>query len=207
MGEGSTLGRLGHRSGRRRAMPVVVAGLAATGVPIGALWAWIAPPIHGVVALTRKGERVHAYLGPESDHFFAAPALMSGLLSVLAVVAAVLLWQWRAYRGPGMVVAQSVGLVAAAAVAAGVAALAVHQRYGALDIDGAPVNPDNRVHYVTEAPPVFFGHTSLQLAACPLLPAAVAALVWALCAAASARDDLETSAETLSASDARTAHP
>ncbi|EUA41487.1 hypothetical protein I552_0016 [Mycobacterium xenopi 3993] len=45
---------------------MVVAG--RRGVVIGALWAWIAPPIHGVVALTHEGERVHDYLGNEADH-------------------------------------------------------------------------------------------------------------------------------------------
>jgi hypothetical protein len=170
---------------------VVVAGaLATAGVLVGALWAWIAPPIHGVVALTRTGERVYAYLGPEPDHFFAAAALMLGLLGVAAVVAAALVWQWRAHRGPGMVGALSGGLVAAAALSTTVAALLVHRRYGVVDIDGAPVTAEDRVYYVTEAPPVFFGHTGLQIAASLLLPAATAALVYGLCAASSARDDL-----------------
>ena len=68
---------------------------------IGAWWAWIAPPIHAVVALTKAGERVHDYLGSESDHFFVAPCLMLGLLTVVAVVAPVLVWQRREHRGPG----------------------------------------------------------------------------------------------------------
>ncbi|WP_156744962.1 DUF2567 domain-containing protein, partial [Mycobacterium sp. E2238] len=82
---------------------IVIAGLgsAAAGVLAGGLWAWIAPPIHAVVALTRAGERVHDYLGTESEHFFDAPCLMLGLLTVLAVVAPVLGWQWRERRGPG----------------------------------------------------------------------------------------------------------
>ena len=93
----------------------MVLGLTVTGVVVGALWAWIAPPIHAVVALTRSGERVHDYLGTESDHFFDAPCLMLGLLTVVAVVAPVLVWQWRERRGPGMVVALAVGLVTCAA--------------------------------------------------------------------------------------------
>ena len=77
----------------------MVAGLAVAGALVGALWAWLAPPIHGVVALTKSGERVKAYLGNEADHFFIAAFLIVGMLGVLAVVAAVLLWQWRAHRG------------------------------------------------------------------------------------------------------------
>ncbi len=84
--------------------------------------AWIAPPIHGVVALDHSGERVHDYLGTESEHFFVAAVLMLGLLSVVSVVAPVLVWQWGEHRGPGMVAALSIGLVAAAAAAAAVGA-------------------------------------------------------------------------------------
>jgi hypothetical protein len=52
------------------------------------------------------------------------------------------------------------------------------------------VTPEHRVHYVTEAPAVFFGHTPLQIATTILLPAGAAALVYALCALATKRDDL-----------------
>jgi uncharacterized membrane protein len=180
---------------------VTVAGLAAAGVLVGVLWACIAAPIHGVVALTRDGERLQAYLGPEADHFFAAAALMLGLLGVVAVIAAALVWQWRAHRGPGMVAALLIGLVAAAALSMLVAALLVHQRYDVVDIDTAPVTPDDRVHYFAEAPPVFFGHTVLQITASLLLPAAAAGLVYGLCAAASGRDDLGGYPPTVTAND------
>lgn len=178
------------RTSRRTAIGAVVAGLAVTGVLIGALWALIAPPIHGVVALTHEGERVHDYLGNEADHFFVAAFLMLGVLTVFAVVAPVLVWQWRAHRGPGMVAGLSIGVVGAAAAAAGVGALLVRLRYGAIDIARAPVTRDHRVHYFVEAPPVFFGHTPLQVACTLLLPAATAALVYALLVAAATRDDL-----------------
>ena len=56
------------------------------------------------------------------------------MLGVLAVVAAVLVWQWRAHRGPVMVAALAVGAAAAAGAAAGVGAVLVHWRYGAIDI-------------------------------------------------------------------------
>ena len=55
------------RISRRRAVAITVAGLTVAGALIGALWAWLAPPIHGVVALTKSGERVKAYLGNEAD--------------------------------------------------------------------------------------------------------------------------------------------
>lgn len=176
---------------RSWALAVVAAGLAVTGTIVGAVWARITPPIHGVVALTRdETARVLAYLGPESDHFFTAAALMLGLLGAVAVVAAAAVWQWRPHRGPGMVVALSVGLVSAAGLATGVGALLVRRRYGVVEIDAAPVSADDRFYYFAEAPPVFFGHAPLQVVASLLVPAAAAALVYALCAAASARDDL-----------------
>ena len=145
------------RISRRRAALIVVIGLAMAGTLIGALWAWIAPPIRGVVALTRSGERVRAYLGNEADHFFIGAFLIVGMLSVLAVVAAVLVWQWRAHRGPILVAALSVGSAAAAAAAAGVGAVLVRWRYGTIDVAAAPISPGHRVHYVTEAPPCSSG--------------------------------------------------
>ncbi|MGH3970134.1 MAG: DUF2567 domain-containing protein [Mycobacterium sp.] len=178
------------RTSRRRAIGTVAAGLLLTGVPIGGLWAWIAPAVHGVVALTPDGDRVHDYLGDESEHFFVAPVLMLGLVSVVAVVAAVLVWQWRAHRGPGMVAGLCAGVVGTAAAAAGVGAVLVHLHYGTVNLDVAPVTHDNPVYYFTEAPPVLFGHTALQVACTLLLPAAAAALVYAALVAATARDDL-----------------
>nr|WP_083562175.1 DUF2567 domain-containing protein [Mycobacterium malmoense] len=162
----------------------------ATGVVIGGLWAWIAPPIHAVVAITRAGERVHDYLGSESGHFFDAPCLMLGLLTVLAVVAPVLAWQWRGRRGPAMVAGLSIGMVTAAAVASAIGAALVRLSYGALNFDAVPLSGRPSVAYVIEAPPVFFSHGPLQVAATLLWPAGIAALVYALLAAANARDDL-----------------
>jgi hypothetical protein len=178
------------RFSRRRAALTVVVGWAVAGALVGALWSRIAPPIHGVVALTRSGDRARAYLGEEADHFFVAAFLIVGLLAVLAVVAAVLVWQWRAHRGPVLVAALALGAAAAAAAAAGVGAVLVHLRYGSVDVAGAPISPQHRVHYVTEAPAVFFGHAPLQIAATILFPAAIAALVYALIAVSTSRDDL-----------------
>jgi hypothetical protein len=178
------------RISRRRAVTTTVAGLTLAGVVVGALWAWLAPAVHGVVALTKSGERVKAFLGNEADHFFIAAFLIVGMLGAVAVVAAVLLWQWRAHRGPAMVAALAIGVAAAAGAAAGVGAVLARWRYGAIDIAGAPVTPEHRVHYVIEAPAVFFGHGPLQIAATVLLPAAAGALVYALMAVSTARDDL-----------------
>jgi Protein of unknown function (DUF2567) len=178
------------RTSRRRAFFAIAAGLLIAGALVGGLWAWIAPPIHGVVALTHDGERLHNYLGDESDHFFVAAFLMLGLLNVVAAVAAVLAWQWRAHRGPAMVAGLCASVVIAAAAAVGVGVLLVHLRYGAVDFAAAPVSHDHPVHYFTEAPPVFFGRTPWQIACTLLLPAATAALAYAVPVAATARDDL-----------------
>jgi hypothetical protein len=174
----------------RRALAVVIIGLTVTGVLIGALWAYLAPPIHGVVALSKSGDRIKAYLGNEADHFFISAVLLVGMLAVIAVVAAVLIWQWRAHRGPAMVAALAIGAGLAAGAAAGVGALLVHERYGTIDIAGAPVSPEHRVHYVIEAPAVFFGQSPLQVAVTILFPVAIAAVVYALMAVSTARDDL-----------------
>lgn len=178
------------RISRRRAAVIIVAGLTLAGVAVGALWAWLAPAIHGVIALTKDGDRIRAYLGNEGDHFFTAAFLLLGMTSVVAVVAAVLVWQWRAHRGPMLVAALSIGCAAAAAVAAVVGAVLVRMRYGIIDVAAAPLSPDNRVHYVVEAPPVFFGHTPLLIAVTLMFPAATAALVYSLIAVATPRDDL-----------------
>lgn len=178
------------RSARVRAVVTVALGAAATGLVIGGLWAWIAPPIRAVVAITRAGERVHDYLGTESEHFFIAPSLLLGLLTALAVVGAVLVWQRREHRGPAMVVGMSLGMVAAAAVAAGTGALLVRLRYGALNFDAVPLSGSPSVAYVVQAPPVFFALDVPQVAVTLMWPAGIAALVYALLAAADARDDL-----------------
>jgi len=175
---------------RPSAIVRTVLGLSAAGVLIGGLWGWIAPPIHTVVAITHAGDRVHDYLGSESEHFFVAPCLMLGLLTVLAVVVPVLAWQWREHRGPGMVVGLAIGMVGAAVAASGVGALLARLRYGALNVDAVPLSGKPAVAYVIQAPPVFFAHGPLQVAATLLWPAGIAALVYALLAAGSAHDDL-----------------
>jgi hypothetical protein len=175
---------------RRRAAITVTAGLLPVGALVGALWAWLAPPIKGAVVLTHSGERLHEYLGSEADHFFVSAFLMLGLLNVVAAVAAVLAWQWRPHRGPGMVTGLCTGVVIAAGAAVGVGVLLAHLRYGTPDFAAAPVSHEHPLYYVTEAPSVFFGPSWLQGACTLLIPAATAALVYAVPVAATARDDL-----------------
>jgi hypothetical protein len=178
------------RISRRRAAITVTAGLLPVGALVGALWAWLAPPIKGAVALTHSGERLHEYLGSEADHFFVSAFLMLGLLNVVAAVAAVLAWQWRPHRGPGMVTGLCTGVVIAAGAAVGLGVLLAHLRYGTPDFAAAPVTHEHPLYYVTEAPSVFFGPSWLPSACTLLIPAATAALVYAVPVAATARDDL-----------------
>ncbi|RFD27288.1 DUF2567 domain-containing protein [Mycobacterium uberis] len=178
------------RPPRVRVIVRVVLGLAVTGVLIGGLWAWIAPPIHVVAAFTRTGERVHNYLGDESEHFFVAPCLMLGVLTVVAVMTSVLVWQWREYRGPGMVTGLAIGSMACVATATTVGALLVWMRYGAVNFDALLLSDDQKVAHVVQAPPVFFAHGPLQVAATVLWPTGIAALVYAALAAANGHDDL-----------------
>jgi hypothetical protein len=83
-----------------------------------------------------------------------------------------------------------VGSIAAAGAAAGVGALLVRWHYGPVPFDSAPVSPEHRIFYYSEAPPVFFAHGPLQIATTLLFPAAIAALTYALLAVATPRDDL-----------------
>jgi hypothetical protein len=168
----------------------VVAGLILSGAALGAAWASIAPPIHTITGLTKSGERVDAFLGKEADNQFVAVAILIGLLATLAIVSAVLVWQWRAHRGPVLAFALWAGQLGAAAAAAGAGAWLAHRRYGTPDRAGASLTPESRVAYFTEAPPVFPGHHPLQIAVTLLLPAALAALVYALMTVATPRDDL-----------------
>lgn len=188
MTRGSTIAQ--PRRSTTAAAVIVVVALTISGAVVGALWAWIAPPIHTITALSRSGEQVEAFLGAEADNLFVAAAMLTGLLCMLAVCSSVLVWQWRAHRGPTLAAALWIGQLAAGAAAAGKGATLVHWRYGSPDRQGLQLSPQNRVHYFTEAPPVFFGHGPLQIAVTLLLPAALAALVYALLAAAAPRDDL-----------------
>ena len=81
-----------------------------------------------------------------------------------------------------------VAAVGGAAVGAGLVRLS----YGALNFDAVTLTKSPSVAYVTQAPPVFFSSGPLQIAVSLLWPAGIAALVYAVRAAADARDDLGT---------------
>ncbi|MCV7422807.1 DUF2567 domain-containing protein [Mycobacterium yunnanensis] len=178
------------RLSRVQAAIRVVAALVVAGVVVGLAWAWLAPPIQLVIALTKSGDRVRGYVGDESDLLFLGAFVMTGLLFVMAVAAAVATWQWRSHRGPVMVAALAVGSLLASGAAAGVGAAVARWRHGAVDVMGAPVSPEHRVFYTHEAASVFFGSGPFQIAASVVIPAGVAALVYALCALSTKRDDL-----------------
>jgi hypothetical protein len=167
---------------------VITAAMAVGGVGAGAIWALIAPPATGLVGVTRSGKRIHDYVGNDAEHFFDSAVMMTGLLFALAVISAVLMWQWRSVRGPVTVIGLFTGGIAATGAAAGVGAGIARLRHGHTDIGAVPA--DHKIHYVTEAPAVFFGHTPLQIVAALVLPSAVAALTYAIIAAGSADDDL-----------------
>ena len=167
---------------------MVTVGMAVAGGAAGAVWTLLAPPVHSVVVVTKSGKRVHEFLGNEADHYFDSAVMMSGLLIGLGVISAVLVWQRRQRRGPAMTIGLTAGGLTAAAAAAGTGAGLARLRYGHIDIEGVPA--DHKVHYFTEAPSVFFGHSPLQVLTILLLPAAAATLTYAMMAAASAYDDL-----------------
>jgi hypothetical protein len=89
-----------------------------------------------------------------------------------------------------MVIGLCIGVVIAAGAAVGVGVLLVHLRYGTPKFAAALVSRDHPLYYITEAPSAFFGPSWLQRACTLLLPAATAALVYAVPVAATARDDL-----------------
>jgi hypothetical protein len=180
----------GPRLSNLRAAIRVALGLVGVGVVLGVAWAFVAPPIQLVIALTKSGDRVRGYVGDESDLLFLGAFVMTGLLFAMAVAASVAAWQWRPHRGPMMVAALSVGSLAAAGAAAGVGAAVARLRHGVVDVAAAPVSAEHRVFYTHEAPSVFFGSGPFQVAASIVIPAGVAALVYAICALSTRRDDL-----------------
>ena len=74
------------RRSKTAAAVIVVVALTMCGAGLGALWAWIAPPIHTITALTRSGDRIDAFLGTEADNHFVAAAMYIGLLSMLCLL-------------------------------------------------------------------------------------------------------------------------
>ncbi|WP_078288091.1 DUF2567 domain-containing protein [Mycobacterium sp. D16R24] len=174
-----------------RAAAIVLGGLTAAGALVGALWSVIAPGVHGAIADTRDNGRVFVHLGNEADNYFIATTMLMGMATVVAVIVSAAAWQWRSHRGPMMVGALTLGALAGSEVAAGVGAALVRLRYGVLDIAGARLEEGHRIKYVVEAPAVFYGHTTAQIAVTLALAPCLAAVTYMFCVVACARDDLD----------------
>jgi hypothetical protein len=114
-----------HRLGRDELRADLPAGLrcaailVVVGLPLGALWAFLAPVVH-VVALPGGGSGVPA---GEADHAFDAVAIHVLLIAAFGVIAAAVAWRRRHRRGPVMLVALVAGSLVGAWVAGRVGAL------------------------------------------------------------------------------------
>ncbi|GLZ47333.1 hypothetical protein Acsp06_35180 [Actinomycetospora sp. NBRC 106375] len=114
-------GRLG-REELREDVPAALryaAILLVVGLPLGALWALLAPVVH-VVALPGAG--IGSPAG-EADHAFDAVAIHVLLVASFGVIAGAVAWRRRHRRGPVMLIAVVLGSLAGAWVAGRVGAL------------------------------------------------------------------------------------
>lgn len=114
-------GRLG-RAELREDVPAALryaAILAVIGLPLGALWALLAPVVH-VVTLPGTGTGSPA---GEADHTFDAVAINVLLVASFGVIAGAVAWRRRHRRGPVMLVGLVVGALVGAWVAGRIGAL------------------------------------------------------------------------------------
>ena len=79
--------------------------LVVIGLPLGALWALLAPVVH-IVALPGAGTGSPA---GEADHAFDAVAIHVLLVASFGVIAGAVAWRRRHRRGPVLLVAAAVG--------------------------------------------------------------------------------------------------
>ena len=93
--------------------------LAVIGLPLGALWALLAPDVH-TVALPGTGTGSPA---GEADHAFDAMAIHVLMIAAYGVIAAAVAWRRRHRRGPVMLVALVLGSLVGAWLAGRVGAL------------------------------------------------------------------------------------
>jgi hypothetical protein len=93
--------------------------LVVVGLPLGALWALLAPVVH-VVALPGAGTGSPA---GEADHAFDAVAIHILLVASFGVIAGAVAWRRRHRRGPVMLAALVVGTLVGGWVAGRVGAL------------------------------------------------------------------------------------
>jgi hypothetical protein len=191
--EGSPAGQAAERDGSfRRFLPfaVVAAAVAAAGLPLGLLWAWLAPDTP--VRVAQDGLR---YAEPQPEQVAAADVWFALLGLAAGVVVAVAAWVLvPRLRGPGALVAVVVGLVGAGLVAwwlgrqvglAGYEAALAQAEPGTLL--GRP--PDLRVAGARWWPPGVGG--------VPLAPAMSAAITYTLLAAWSRYPALRADGEPL----------
>ncbi|MEJ2865828.1 DUF2567 domain-containing protein [Actinomycetospora flava] len=93
--------------------------LAVVGLPLGALWALLAPTVH-TVALPGTGTGSPA---GEADHAFDAVAIFVLMITAFGVIAGALAWRRRHRRGPVVLVALVLGSLVGAWLAGRVGAL------------------------------------------------------------------------------------
>lgn len=144
----------------------IVGTLALVGVPLGLIWPAVSPRTAGLVL--QSG----AIIPDETEGFIGADGWFALLTAVAGLVAAIVVWTRRPWRGPAAVLSLAVGGVAGALVAALVGRLAGGGHAGGKP--GALITLPVSVHAIG----LLF------------LEAAVAVLVYGLLVAFTARDDL-----------------
>ena len=126
---------LGHAAVRRAAS--VLSLVAVLGLPLGALWAWLAPPefvARSPRAMTPGG--VLPFVGQSAHRFDdMATFVLFGLAA--GILTGAVLWSLR-WRGPLAVVSAVIGSLLAAWVAARVGLWLAAVRYPDLAATGAP---------------------------------------------------------------------
>jgi hypothetical protein len=144
--------------------------LAVLGCLLGPLWSWWSPP-------GPLGERIPAgVIADESEAFIAADGRFALITTVVGLVTASVIWFARSVRGPWIAAALGLGGVVGAVLT---------------DVVGHAVRGE--VHAVRVAPGIYrIDHLPLQVQATGLLllEGAAALLVYGLCVAFAARDDL-----------------
>jgi hypothetical protein len=150
-----------HRLGARELRGDVPAGLryaailVVVGLPLGALWAFLAPVVH-VVALPGGGSGSPA---GEADHAFDAVAIHVLLVAAFGVIAGAVAWRRRHRRGPVLLVALVAGTLLGAWAAGRIGSLLAWAASpvpvlvdpAALSRSGAPGGPVPAV--LTSVPP------------------------------------------------------
>ncbi len=151
-----------------------VAGVvAALGVPLGLLWALLAPPV--LVRVVADG-RVAPLLG-ESEHRFDALGVFLLFALAIGVLAGTGAWMVRTRRGPAMLLGVLVGAFLASALGAWTGRLAATAHYAGVLLAAAPGTT------VARAPAL---ESAWVVVAAPF----AVALTWATLVACTHADDL-----------------